>query len=110
MISSSVLWSIRNDLPMPVTVGHLADEGIYSKTIEGLFRFECPDCHELTAVVNPKNNLAHCFRCLRNINNIDLMMALGYDFKGAVRVLKQWLKAYTKQALPSRSEEVAVSH
>jgi predicted RNA-binding Zn-ribbon protein involved in translation (DUF1610 family) len=39
---------------------------------EGYFRFLCPGCGEMLATVNPRNNLAHCFCCQKNINNIDL--------------------------------------
>jgi hypothetical protein len=42
----------------------------------------------------PRNNLAHCFSCGRNFNNIDLLMALGYDFPAAVEVLEQWLRSH----------------
>ena len=41
----------------------------------------------MLATVNPRNNLAHCFGCKKNLNNIDLLMTLGYDFKSAVSIL-----------------------
>ena len=40
---------------------------------EGYFRFVCPQCGEQRATVNPRNNLAHCFCCQMNWNNIDLL-------------------------------------
>ena len=104
MISFDVLWSIRNELPMPVTVRQLAEEGPFSKVIEGFFRFQCPHCHEMRATVNPKNNLAHCFCCQKNMNNIDLMLSLGYEFKEAVQILKGWMRIYQKQKLPQASQ------
>ena len=94
MIPAEVLSAIRNDLPMPVTVRNLGRDGPYSKMIEGFFRFVCPYCHEIRATVNPKNNLAHCFCCQKNINNIDLLLSIGYDFKSAVALLRKWLKEY----------------
>jgi len=94
MIPANILREIRNDLPMPVTIRNLGRDGPYSKMSEGFFRFVCPCCHEIRATVNPRNNLAHCFCCQRNINNIDLMMSIGYDFKGAVALLRKWLKEY----------------
>lgn len=103
MIPAEVLRAIRNELPMSVTVRNLGRDGPYGKMIEGFFRFVCPYCHEIRATVNPKNNLAHCFCCQKNINNIDLMMSLGYDFKGAVALLRKWLKEY-KQHVPSASD------
>ena len=61
---------------------------------EGYFRFLCPDCHEMRATVNPRTNLAHCFSCGENFNNIDLMMTEGYTFREAVAQLEQWLKRH----------------
>jgi len=98
VIPAEALMAIRNDLPMPVTIQYLGRDAPYSKIIEGFFRFVCPHCHEIRATVNPKNNLAHCFCCQKNINNIDLLLSLGYDFKEAVRVLTKWLKEYKKGA------------
>lgn len=94
MIPAHVLRALRNDLPMPVTIRYLGRDGPYGKMSEGFFRFVCPHCSEIKATVNPRNNLAHCFSCQRNINNIDLLMSLGYDFKEAVRTLRLWLKMY----------------
>jgi len=49
----------------------------------------------VTAVtVNPRNNLAHCFCCQKNFNNVDLLRALGYDFLAAALLLEQWLNRY----------------
>ena len=60
--------------------------GITSKHCDGYFRFQCPHCDKQRARVNPKNNLAHCFSCGENINNIDLLMILGFDFLPAVTI------------------------
>lgn len=80
MTPAELLRALRNDLPMPVTIRQLARDGPYAKVSEGFFRFVCPHCHQIRATVNPGNNLAHCFCCHRNINNIDLLLSLGYDF------------------------------
>ena len=61
---------------------------------EGYFRFLCPRCGEMRATVNPRNNLAHCFYCKKNLNNIDLLITLGYDFKSAVIVLERLLERH----------------
>ena len=79
MISKDLLRRLRNDLPMPVTIAALGREGPPSKMSEGYFRFLCPHCGEMRATVNPRNNLAHCFCCQKNLNNIDLSITLGYD-------------------------------
>jgi hypothetical protein len=91
MISPEKLRSIRNDLPMDITIARLGAHAPPAKMIEGYFRFLCPHCGELQATVNPKNNLAHCFCCEKNLNNIDLLIELGYDFRAAVALLDQWL-------------------
>ena len=87
MISADLLRRIRNDLPMPVTLAALGKDAPPSKWSEGYFRILCPRCAEMRATVNPRNNLAHCFGCTKNLNNIDLLLTLGYDFKTAVSIL-----------------------
>ena len=73
MISAELLRRLRNDLPMPVTIAALGREGPPAKMSEGYLRFLCPHCGEMRATVNPRNNLAHCFTCQKNMNNIDLV-------------------------------------
>jgi hypothetical protein len=94
MIDADLLRRLRNDLPMPVTIAALGREGPPAKMSEGYFRFVCPRCGEMRATVNPRNNLAHCFCCKKNLNNIDLLITLGYDFVAAVRLLEGWLNDY----------------
>ena len=43
------------------------------EAIDGL----APAVHAKLAAVNPRNNLAHCFSCQKNLNNIDLLLELG---------------------------------
>ena len=97
MISADLLRRIRNDLPMPVTIARLGRDGPPSKMSEGYFRFLCPHCGEMRATVNPRNNLAHCFCCQKNLNNIDLLMTLDYDFRAAVTLLERWLNVHQTQ-------------
>jgi hypothetical protein len=97
MISADLLRRIRNDLPMPVTIANLGREGPPAKRSEGYFRFLCPHCGEMRATVNPRNNLAHCFTCKKNLNNIDLLLTLDYDFLSAVALLERWLTHYQAQ-------------
>ena len=68
-----------------------------SKDFEGYYRFLCPGCGELRCTVNPRTNLAHCFCCGRNVNNIDLLMSLDYDFLAAVELLEQWLRSHLRR-------------
>ncbi len=94
MIDPELLRRIRNDLPMPVTIAALGRKGPPAKMSEGYFRFLCPHCREMRATVNPRNNLAHCFSCLKNLNNIHLLLTLGYDFRSAVALLEGLLDQY----------------
>lgn len=88
MINPDLLRRIRNELPLSVLIAALGRDGPPSKTRDGRFVFLCPHCGEMETVVNPRNNLAHCFSCAKNLNTIDLLMTLGYDFVGAVAVLE----------------------
>jgi hypothetical protein len=104
MISAELLRQLRNDLPMPVTIAALGRQGPPGKMSEGYFRFLCPRCHEMLATVNPRNNLAHCFCCQLNLNNIDLLISLGHDFRSAVAILQPWLLQHlAQQANKNRS-------
>ena len=106
MIDPDLLRRIRNDLPMPVAIAALGGDGPPSKISEGHYRFLCPRCGDLRATVNPRNNLAHCFSCNKNLNNIDLLMTLGYDFRTAVAVLEQLLQRYETR-LPKKKTPAA---
>src|ERR1700722_15670187 len=94
MMTKDLLRRLRNDLPMPVTSAALGREGPPGKISEGYYRFVCPHCGEQRATVNPRNNLAHCFSCQQKLNNIDLLITLGYDFVAAVGLLTRWLKQH----------------
>ena len=96
MITKESLWAIRNELPMRLTIVRLGRFGPIAKQSDGYFRFQCPSCSELRATVNPKNNLAHCFSCKKNFNNIDLMMIQGHEFVVAVDILKNWLEEHLR--------------
>ena len=82
MSDPDLLRRIRNDLPMPVTIAALGADGPPAKVSAGHYRFLCPRCGDMHAAVNPRNNLAHCFGCHQNLNNIDLLMTLGRGTAG----------------------------
>ena len=84
MIDKDFQRRTRDDLPLPITIAALGRDGPPTKMRDGRLFFLCPHCRELQAAVNPRNNLAHCFACSQNLNNIDLLMLLGYDFVAAV--------------------------
>jgi hypothetical protein len=94
MIPAELLRRIRNDLPMAATIAALGRDGPPSKIRDGRFVFLCPRCREMLAYINPRNNLAHCFACHVNFNNIDLLRAAGYHFTAAVARLEHWLERH----------------
>jgi hypothetical protein len=102
MVPADLLRRIRNDLPMAAAIAALGRDGPPSKYRDGRFVFLCPHCGEMLAYVNPKNNLAHCFHCHKNLNNIDLLRMIGHDFLSAVTLLEQWLQRYQTR-LPKKS-------
>ncbi len=109
MITRELLRAIRNDLPMKLTIVRLGCHGPIAKHSDGYFRFQCPRCSELRATVNPKNNLAHCFSCGENFNNIDLMIIQGHDFVPAVEILKGWLEEYRRDLRRSKPAAQSVA-
>jgi DNA primase len=94
MIDPQLLRRLRNDLPMSVTIATLGRDGPPSKLRDGRFFFLCPYCDDMQATVNPRNNLAHCFSCSKNLNNIDLLITIGYDFRTAITILADWLQRH----------------
>lgn len=73
LFSSQELFEIRNSIPIDVLIEKKL--AIPSKISEGFFRFLCPLCNEFQTAVNPKTNLGRCFRCEKNFNTIDMVMA-----------------------------------
>jgi len=87
--SRQLLYRIRNEIPLASLVAELQWP---HKTREGRFCLVCPRCDELIAVVNPRTNLARCFRCEVNFNTIDLTMSIkDCDFVDAVHFLQPLL-------------------
>ena len=85
--SSRELIDLRNNIPVDMLIRDQLQ--IPSKTRDGFFRFLCPLCNEFQTAVNPNTNLARCFRCEKNFNTIDLVMAVrGCGFKNSVLFLK----------------------
>ncbi len=70
-----------------------------------LFVFLCPSCGEMLVAVNPRNNLAHCFGCGKNFNNVDLLLTCDYDFRSAVAQLEDWLNQYLSSRAKNRTTD-----
>ena len=86
--SSLLLRRLRNDIDIRPLIEIVLEWP--SKLSEGYFRFLCPLCSEFNCAVNPDTNLGRCFRCQRNFNPIDFLMAAEeYTFVEAVEFLKK---------------------
>ncbi len=73
MIRREKLRRLRNQVLIDRVIEKL---DLPSKLSEGYLRFLCPLCREFNTATNPDTNLARCFRCKRNFNPIDMIMAL----------------------------------
>jgi hypothetical protein len=94
------LYTLRNDIPLDALIEKALC--IPSRIGEGYFSFLCPLCKQFNTAVNPKTNLARCFRCEQNFNTIDLVMIIRkLDFVESVRFLQD----YHKSASVSRSDD-----
>ena len=87
--SRQLLYRIRNEIPLAVLLPQLQWP---HQIRDGRLCLLCPRCGEFVTVVNPRTNLARCFRCEVNFNSIDLTMAIKEcNFVAAVRRLKPLL-------------------
>ena len=87
--SRQLLYRIRNEIPMAALLPEL---GWPHKTRDGRLCLICPRCGEFRTVVNPRTNLARCFRCDVNFNTIDLtMVTKKCDFVDAIELLEPLL-------------------
>ncbi len=89
--SSKELYKLRNSIPIHVLIE--TKLGIPAKISEGVFRFLCPLCNEFQTGVNPRTNLSRCFRCEKNFNTTDMVMAWhSIGFVDSVKYLQAILK------------------
>jgi len=72
--SSSQLYALRNEINVQMLIEKTLH--IPCRVTKGCFRFLCPLCNGFDSAVNPKTNLARCFRCEKNFNTIDLVMLI----------------------------------
>jgi DNA primase len=93
-----LLHRIRNEIDIREVVRILE---IPWKISEGYFRFLCPQCSEFNTATNPRTNLGRCFRCRRNFNPIDLIMAVRVQsFLESVDFLSQLLASMPNREYP----------
>ena len=86
--SANVLNRLRNEVPVRFIIDSLLQ--FPTKEVEGVYRFLCPLCGEFETKLNLPSNLGRCFRCRRNFNPIELIMAgKGLNFVESVTLLRQ---------------------
>lgn len=86
MIPADQLRTLRNDVPVADVIYHLR---IPTKMRGRRETFRCPRCGGFHTATNLRTNLARCFRCERNFNPIDLVMAeRNSSFLEAVKYIK----------------------
>ena len=98
-ITSEELRRLRNDVPVEVVVGELRIE----RRARGRRRdFRCPACNGFHGAIHTRQNLTRYFRCERNFNPIDLVMAVRQtSFLDAVRELREIAGGTSVSTLPS---------
>ena len=72
-ISDKHLHYLRNEILINTVIERYLN--LPHKFRDSFLRFLCPLCHEFNTATNPATNLARCFRCKKNFNPIDLVMA-----------------------------------
>ena len=84
--SRSRLRQLRNEIDIADLIARILC--LPHKIADDHFRFLCPNCSEFNTAVNPRTNLARCFRCEQNFNPIDMVMAVkDCTFREAVEYL-----------------------
>lgn len=95
------LFKLRNLIPIDTLIKEQLK--IASKMSEGYLRFLCPLCNEFQTATNAKTNLARCFRCEKNFNPIDLVMAVkAVGFIESVQYLQKLLAKMADRPVAQR--------
>ena len=88
-VPRDVLRRLRNDVPVREVINQLR---VPTAWCGARRTFRCPRCEGFHTATHRGVNLARCFRCERNFNPIDLVMAVcGWPFLEAVRYLSDLL-------------------
>ncbi len=89
-LSKHELFRLRNSIDIKTLISETLQ--IPSKTREGYLRFLCPICLHFDTATKRETNLARCFRCERNFNTIEIVMAAkSLNFIESVRYLQSLL-------------------
>jgi hypothetical protein len=89
-LNKSNLRKLRNEIPIARVIAQLLE--LPSLMDEETFRFKCPICSSFHTATHSVTNLARCFACKRNFNNIDLViMVKQVSFLDSVSLLQRML-------------------
>ena len=85
-ITPEQLKSLRNDVDVQEVIRALE---IPTEHRGARVTFRCPECARFHTALSAERNRAHCFRCARSFNTIDLVMEeKGCTFLEAVALLE----------------------
>ena len=88
--SKHELFRLRNSIDITMLITESLQ--IPSKTAETYLRFLCPICSHFDTATKRETNLARCFRCERNFNTIEIVMAANrLNFPESVKYLQSLL-------------------
>jgi len=98
--SSKLLHRLRNHVPINSLIKN--ELKVPCEITQGIFRFSCPLCNSFDTKINSQKNLARCFKCQKNFNPIDMVIAVKkVNFVTAVKFLIK----YTGIAMSSNSQQ-----
>ena len=84
--SKHTLYLVRNNIAVQIVITDILR--LPHKFSEDHFRYLCPVCSEFRTACHKTTNLARCFLCEKNFNNIDLLVvSLNLSFVQAVNTL-----------------------
>jgi hypothetical protein len=75
-IRRDVLRRMRNEIDFKVLFQRQGWP--WKRREDGVVQFVCPRCSERQTAINPKTNLARCFRCEINWNPIDFTIETAH--------------------------------
>ena len=92
--SKQQLYQLRNQIPIKTLINDTL--GVTS-IFNGVWRFQCPVCHQFNTATKQKTNLARCFDCQKNFNTIDMVIYVKkLDFKDSIHFLLPLLDKFNQ--------------
>ena len=97
--SKHELFRLRNSIDITMLISETLQ--IPSKTHAAYLRFLCPICLNFDTATKHETNLARCFRCERNFNTIEIVMAAKrLNFIESVKYLQGLLPENHRKEMP----------